>query len=131
MDDETRHVQRLGFERAIRLEGVCYAYPGSDADVITGIHLEIPRNSSVALAGKSGAGKTTLADLIAGLLEPREGAVKIDGRVLNHETIAGWQMARAYILPREISSGLTNTRLPGSGIAERKMSMAFESHLPG
>jgi ATP-binding cassette, subfamily B, bacterial PglK len=97
MDNGTGDVQRLGLERAISLEGICYSYPGSDVEVIRGIHLEIPRNTSVALAGKSGAGKTTLADLIAGLLEPLEGAVKIDGRILSPSHIAGWQMNVGYV----------------------------------
>ena len=51
----------------------------------------------MALVGKSGAGKTTLADLIAGLLEPREGCVTIDGRILTPERIAGWQMNVGYV----------------------------------
>ncbi|MEW6669110.1 MAG: ABC transporter ATP-binding protein [Thermodesulfobacteriota bacterium] len=97
MDTATCAVERLGLGRAICLEGVCYSYPGSDADVVMDINLEIPRNTSAALVGKSGAGKTTLADLIAGLLEPRKGAVKIDGRVLNPERVAGWQMNVGYV----------------------------------
>ena len=92
-----RDVRSLRLERAISLESVYYAYPGSEPDVIRDVCLEIPRNTSVALFGKSGAGKTTVADIIAGLLEPREGAMKIDGRILDPERLAGWQMNVGYV----------------------------------
>ncbi|MDD5205990.1 MAG: ABC transporter ATP-binding protein [Desulfobacterales bacterium] len=119
--DFTHDVQRLRFEQTIALESVCYAYPGSDADVVSDIHLEIPRNTSIALVGKSGAGKTTLADIIAGLLEPREGAVKIDGSNLRPERIAGWQMNVGYVpqniyllddtVKRNIAFGMPDERI--------------------
>jgi len=95
--DSAHDVQRLRFEQAITLESVSFTYPGSGADVLSDISIDIPRNISLALVGKSGAGKTTLADIIAGLLDPRKGAVKIDGSNLTPERIAGWQMNVGYV----------------------------------
>ncbi len=62
----------------IRLNNVCWKYPNSDRDVLKELSIEIYRGESVALIGKSGAGKTTLADIILGLYRPQSGAVTID-----------------------------------------------------
>lgn len=57
-----------------------YAYPTAKGEVIRGIDLRIPFGSSVAFVGGSGAGKTTLADIILGLIEPTAGSFAIDGQ---------------------------------------------------
>jgi ABC-type multidrug transport system fused ATPase/permease subunit len=90
---ETR--ERVRFERAIELRNVSYAYPGG-LPVLRDVSLTIGRGQSVALAGPSGAGKTTVADLIVGLLQPTSGEVTVDGRRL--EGRAGiWQRQIGYI----------------------------------
>jgi ATP-binding cassette, subfamily B, bacterial PglK len=66
-------------QREIRLDKVGFRYEGADAVSVMGIDLVIRRGQSVGLVGPSGAGKTTLADLILGLLEPTEGTILIDG----------------------------------------------------
>lgn len=63
----------------IVIQGLDYRYEGSDVDVLKNIELEIPKNASVAFIGASGAGKTTLADLILGVLDYDKGSVLIDG----------------------------------------------------
>jgi subfamily B ATP-binding cassette protein MsbA len=65
------------FERAIRFEGVGFSYPGRDA-VLEGIDLVIPRGSVVALVGPSGAGKTTLANLLPRFMDPGVGRILVD-----------------------------------------------------
>jgi ATP-binding cassette subfamily B protein/subfamily B ATP-binding cassette protein MsbA len=66
----------------IVLEDVSFHYPNSDRLVLQGIHCEIPEGSTVALVGPSGAGKTTLCNLIARFYDPTEGRVLIDGHNL-------------------------------------------------
>ena len=63
----------------IEFRDVSFRYNSTDHDVITNLCLEIKANSSVAFVGKSGAGKTTIADLITLLLTPSSGAIYIDG----------------------------------------------------
>ncbi len=60
---------------SIKFEGVGYAYPGSDEFAVHGIDLTIPKGSRVALVGHTGAGKSTLAELALGLVEPTEGVI--------------------------------------------------------
>ena len=68
-----------GFEPSIVLSAVSFKYPGRNHLAIKNIDLNIPAGSSIALVGPSGAGKTTLVDLILGVLEPSKGTVKIGG----------------------------------------------------
>ena len=86
----------LPFEESLRLEDVSFRYPGAARDVLTGVSLTIPYRTSCALVGASGAGKTTLADLILGLHDPTAGRVLVDG-----QDIAGrkrrWQHSVGYV----------------------------------
>lgn len=67
------------FDKKISVENVTWRYPMSVENVLENISLDIKKGQSVAFVGKSGAGKTTLADVILGLLKPKTGNIKIDG----------------------------------------------------
>lgn len=67
------------FEHSITVEDVTWEYEGGNEKILEGLNLEIKKGQSVALIGHSGAGKTTLGDVILGLLEPQKGRVCIDG----------------------------------------------------
>ena len=63
----------------VRLAEVSFAYPGADRPAVTGIDLDVPAGSTLALVGETGSGKTTLASLIARLYDPTSGSISIDG----------------------------------------------------
>ena len=67
------------FENSITIENITWKYEGGSEDILEDLSLEIKKGQSVALIGHSGAGKTTLGDVILGLLEPQKGRVCIDG----------------------------------------------------
>lgn len=67
------------FKDKMTVENVTWKYPDADNNVLSNLSIEIEKGQSVAFVGKSGAGKTTLADVILGLLIPQNGTVKIDG----------------------------------------------------
>lgn len=69
----------LTLEKEIVIKDVCYHYPDSDENVINYANFTIKKGQTVALIGESGAGKTTMADIILGVLTPQYGKIKADG----------------------------------------------------
>ncbi|NET53735.1 MAG: ATP-binding cassette domain-containing protein, partial [Merismopedia sp. SIO2A8] len=69
-----------GLKEAIRFENLSFAYPGASDLALKSINLTLPKGQTLALVGASGAGKTTLADLLPRFYDPTEGKITIDGR---------------------------------------------------
>ena len=88
--------KRMSFSNEIELISVSYKYPESDDYAIHDINLTIPKGHAVAFVGPSGAGKTTLVDVILGLLTPDSGTIKVDG-VDIYDNIRGWMKIIGYI----------------------------------
>ena len=85
-----------GFIPEIELSEVSFRYPDSDTEMLSGATLNIKAGTLIAFVGESGAGKTTLADLILGLLEPESGKVSLSG-LKPIEAIQKWPGAVAYV----------------------------------
>jgi len=92
---------RLPFENELRLNDVSYTYPQAAEQSLKKINISIAHNTFVALIGATGAGKTTLADMILGLLPPQSGGMTLDGTPLTPDNIRGWQSNLGYV-PQEI-----------------------------
>ena len=71
--------QNINFLREITVNDICWKYDKANNEVLKNVSIRICRGESVALIGESGAGKTTLADMILGLLPPQEGSICVDG----------------------------------------------------
>lgn len=84
------------FNKGVIVEHVTYHYPDSDVEVLHDISMEIPKGKTVALIGPSGAGKTTLADIILGLLPPTSGVVRMDRHNI-YENLRSWREKLGYI----------------------------------
>ena len=83
----------------LALEGVSYVYDGTEARVLEDVRLQIRSGESVGVVGPTGAGKTTLVDVIVGLLSPSEGRITIDGVDLSGR-LSWWQRRIGYV-PQE------------------------------
>lgn len=92
---------KLSFEDTLQLDRVSYSYPAANAQSLRAICVTIPKNSFIALTGATGAGKTTLADIILGLMEPTAGEIRVDGIKLTPENRRLWQANIGYV-PQEI-----------------------------
>ena len=94
-------VSALSFERHLTLEDVWYRYPGAEKDVLRGLTLTVPKNSSIALVGATGAGKTTVADIVLAHLEPKGGCLTVDGVQITPNNAASWRRQVGYV-PQEV-----------------------------
>ncbi|MCM1261998.1 MAG: ABC transporter ATP-binding protein/permease [Butyrivibrio sp.] len=91
--DDLSQNDRKSFQHKLSIENISWKYPNTDNNVLDDISIEINKGQSIAFVGKSGAGKTTLADIVLGLLIPQKGKVKIDGI-----DITDIQMGRNHII---------------------------------
>jgi ABC-type multidrug transport system fused ATPase/permease subunit len=88
----------LAPQREIRLQGVRYAYPSTPAKaVLDGFDLVIPAGTSVGIVGRTGSGKSTLMDILLGLLEPQAGSLRVDDVPIDASNVAAWQRAIGYV----------------------------------
>lgn len=92
-----RDAPPLPLRERLVLDGVAFRYAGSGREVLKGIDLTIERGEAIALVGPTGAGKTTLVDILLGLLEPTAGAMRVDGTVVDRRTVRGWQQQLGYV----------------------------------
>ncbi len=72
-------VPKLELKKSISFDGITYSYPGSDVKILDKADLTIPIGSSIGIVGTTGAGKSTLVDILLGLLKPSEGVIRADG----------------------------------------------------
>lgn len=77
--EDTSPISRPKLNGEIEFKNVSYTFQGSKQAIISDLTFKIPAGQKVALVGKMGSGKSTLSRLIAGILEPTEGAILIDG----------------------------------------------------
>jgi ABC-type bacteriocin/lantibiotic exporter with double-glycine peptidase domain len=113
----------LNLKKELKLEEISFSYPGTRKPVIDNLNLKIYSNTSVAFVGKTGVGKTTIADIILGLLRPSSGRILIDGVEITDENLHEWQKNLGYI-PQDIYLlDDTVTRNIAFGVPDEKIDM--------
>ena len=100
LDKHSYDYMSNGFIKAvnknIEFSKITFHYPGSENNVISDTSFEIMKGESIGIVGNSGAGKTTLVDIILGLLKPQSGQVFVDGLDIEHD-MKGWHNCVGYI----------------------------------
>jgi ABC-type bacteriocin/lantibiotic exporter with double-glycine peptidase domain len=116
--------QTLTINDKVVLKSIHFTYPFAEKPSLKNIDLEIKRNHIIGLVGASGGGKTTIVDIILGLLEPDSGTISVDGTEINSSNQHSWQKCIGYV-PQHIF--LTDDTVAGNiafGIEPDKIDMA-------
>jgi ABC-type multidrug transport system fused ATPase/permease subunit len=105
----------------IELDNITFTYPGASKPALRNVSLVIPAKTTIGIIGSTGSGKTTLVDVILGLLRPQEGEIRIDGVLLSEANLRAWQNSIGYVpqhihlsddsIARNIAFGLLPKRI--------------------
>lgn len=98
-DDENQ--EPLACKHAITFSDVSFSYDSIGRSALETVSFEVKVGSSVGIVGSSGAGKTTLVDLLLGLLEPTKGRIAVDGVTLERSNILAWRHLIGYV-PQDV-----------------------------
>jgi ATP-binding cassette, subfamily B, bacterial len=128
-----------GLRDGIRLESVGYRYRGARVEAVSGVTLDLPAGTTVALVGENGAGKSTLVKLLAGLYKPTSGRILVDGVDLSTMDPFQWQarvggafqdFAKFELVARE-SVGIGHLPdVSDPGAVEKALTDVGAGHLP-
>ncbi|MGV0026184.1 ABC transporter ATP-binding protein [Phormidesmis priestleyi] len=88
--------QAMPFSKQLVLDRISYRYPNVEENALNQISLTLKKGESIGLIGRSGAGKTTLVDVILGLLTPEAGDIQVDG-VSVYDNLRAWQNLIGYV----------------------------------
>ncbi len=94
--DFSKNKEQISFNSNLEIKGVSYSYPECDEKIIKNISLKIKKGEVVGFVGTTGAGKTTLIDIMLGLLPPTKGQILIDGKDI-YNNLSAWQRNIGYI----------------------------------
>ena len=87
----------LTLKNNIKLKNISYNYPNSSRTALKNININIPVNSTVGIVGRTGSGKTTIVDIILGLLEVQRGSLEVDEKIITKQNIRSWQKSIGYV----------------------------------
>jgi len=132
------------FQSNIEVRNLSFSYPNTDAPLFSDLNLTIQKGQRVAFIGATGSGKSTLVDLIMGLLTPHEGGILVDERGLQKENWKAWRERVGYVaqdiylindsIERNIAFGLPDERISKSDLLTAaqisEISEFIETELP-
>lgn len=111
----------ISFTKEIRLKDLSFSYPETSVTVLANINLTIRKNSTVGFVGTTGSGKTTLVDILLGLLVAQEGGLFVDDVPITSQRQRAWQQIIGYVpqdiflsddtVARNIAFGLTDEKI--------------------
>lgn len=99
--DQFTSANVLPFVDSISLRDISFRYKYNAPLVLKDVNFSIPKGSCVGVVGKSGSGKSTMVDILMGLLEPSSGQLAIDGQVITSENMEAWRKHIAHV-PQQI-----------------------------
>jgi ABC-type multidrug transport system fused ATPase/permease subunit len=125
----------LAFQRDIIFEGVTFSFDGRPEPAIQNLSLRIPKGARLGITGPTGSGKSTVLDLLMGLLEPQHGSLSVDGIPIGDNNRAAWQHRVAhvpqsiYLLDSSIAANIAFGRSEADIIPDRVRAAAERAQI--
>jgi ATP-binding cassette, subfamily B, bacterial PglK len=133
-----RHVEPRAFEESLHLDHIDFQYEGTETPALSGIDLRIRPGETIGICGTTGSGKTTLVDLMTGLLVPSGGRITIDGDDLQDDVVA-WQRGLGVVpqmvfltddtLRRNIALGVPDHRIDETAVRDAISLAQLDSYI--
>lgn len=83
--------------KSIKLKNITFKYPGKNKNILENVNIEIPASKFVGFVGSSGSGKSTVIDLILGLITPDSGELVVDDKIINNTNYRLWQNSIGFV----------------------------------
>lgn len=117
-----------GLKTELLLEKVSYSYPGANKQGLEDINLRIQAGERIGIVGATGSGKTTLANLVLGVIRPDSGRLLADGTLITDGNMRAWQQTLGYV-PQDIFLGNSSiAQNIALGVPEHKIDLAKIRH---
>lgn len=97
INQTANEIEKIIFSKLIQFEGTWFKYQPESPWTICDLNIEIPKGSRVGIVGKTGSGKSTLTDILMGLLTPTQGQMLVDGVRIDEKSRRGWQQHIAHV----------------------------------
>ena len=96
-DAHQSHTEPLPFKQSITLNQLSFRYSDTSTWVLKNLNIKVNKGSRVGIIGSTGGGKSTLLDVVMGLLQPTEGSLEVDGQAINNTNRRAWQSHIAHV----------------------------------
>lgn len=97
VDVESSSTESLDFKRSIEVDDISFSFEDSQSPLFSSLSFTINKGEKIGINGRSGAGKTTLFNLLLGFYSPTDGQIRIDGQVLGENNRRKWQNSIGYV----------------------------------
>ena len=94
---EQNKLKKINFISKIELTNINFSYENNNTQILKNVTLTIQKGSHVGFIGTTGCGKSTLIDIIMGLLQSKTGNLEVDGKIINSENCRSWQANIAHV----------------------------------
>lgn len=112
----------LSLKKSICFENVSFTYEGASKPVLNGLNFNVKKGSCVGIIGTTGSGKSTVMDILMGLLKPTKGFIKVDGKpIISSHEAASWQRSVAHVPQSIFLSDATIAENIAFGISSDKI----------
>ena len=96
-DEDLEPESELTFKEKVSLHGISFKYQENKDEVLNDISFDINANQTVGLVGASGSGKSTVINILIGLLQPTKGSITVDGQELTKANLGAWQQKIGFV----------------------------------